>query len=173
MTARDPDPRKVLDRLRQQLADLYQAWSARRTEIDRLEAEADDLMRQRDKIEARVKVIEEEFGLTTPAETTKTRLAAVKRLVRAKVAARKGRPLTTADAIDSTLQGASQPLSAEEIWKLVSFVPGVIGADSTTAIRSALSRHASSRGWEKLPGRPARWRASPRKLPDAPPADSH
>jgi hypothetical protein len=147
----DSDPRKVLDRLRQRLVRTYKDLKGRLAEIDDLDEIVDGLRKERDDLERRIRVIEEEFGLEPPESAKPARK-------RSKVAASKGKALSAAEAIDRTLNGAVDPLTAAEIQKLIHALPGLQGVETVEAVRTMLSRHAAAKGWEKLRGRPARWR---------------
>lgn len=146
----ESDPKKVLDRLRRSLARTYEELKGRLAEIEALEEDADRLRKERDRLERRIRVIEEEFGLETHAPPKPRK--------RRKVAASRSKPLVAAEAIDRTLESAADPLTAAEIQKLIHGLPGLQGVETVEAVRTMLSRHAPAKGWEKLRGRPARWR---------------
>ena len=132
------------------MARTYEELKARLAEIATLEEDGDHLRQERARLERRIRVIEEEFGLEA-AKPPKPRK-------RRKVVTSRTTPLSAAEAIDRTLDSAAAPLTAAEIQKLVHGLPGLQGVETVEAVRTMLSRHAAAKGWEKLRGRPARWR---------------
>jgi hypothetical protein len=154
----------LLDRLRADLAGVYEGLKALWMDEAALKQEEAKLLARRERLEIAVRECERALDLDEPeapiadgAEVVRTSIALGLRLG--------GGPIAPADAIDAILDISRRPLTAVEIHeKLRTLGPDVKGAETIESLRTVLTRNHKKRRWLKVGGRPAKWRkASPKK----------